>query len=212
MLVLAVDTALEACSAALVEGARVHAARSEPMVRGHQERLAPLVCQLLEEGGVRPHDIERIAVTRGPGSFTGLRVGLAFAKGLGLALSRPVAGVGTLEALADDGASGLSASVIDARRGQVYLQAFRGPRAASEPQILDLEDAIRTLINLEAAGPAALSGPGASLLAQAFAGAVVDPRPHPDPVRLAALAAAGDFGERSLQPLYLRPPDARLPA
>jgi tRNA threonylcarbamoyladenosine biosynthesis protein TsaB len=98
--VLAFDTALEACSAALLDGGRVRATRSIAMARGHQERLGPLVAELLAEAELRPADLDRIGVTVGPGSFTGLRVGLAFAKGLGLALGRPVVGVGTLEALA----------------------------------------------------------------------------------------------------------------
>ena len=92
MLILALDTALETCSAALVRGGRVLAARSEPMARGHQERIAPLVDELAREAGIAFAEVDRIGVTCGPGSFTGLRVGLAFAKGLGFALGRPVVG------------------------------------------------------------------------------------------------------------------------
>jgi len=78
-----VDTCLAACSVAIVDGERTLAALSEPMVRGHQERLGTLVREAVEAAGVKFSDLNRIGVTVGPGSFTGLRVGLAFAKGLG---------------------------------------------------------------------------------------------------------------------------------
>ena len=90
MIVLALDTGLERCSAAVVDGEGVLASASEAMARGHQERLAPRVREVLAEAGVSFAAIHRIGVTVGPGSFTGLRVGLAFAKGLGFALGRPV--------------------------------------------------------------------------------------------------------------------------
>ncbi len=118
MIVLAIDTCLEACSAALLEGDTVRATQSLPMARGHQEALAPLVQRLAAQAGLAFQDLDRIGVTVGPGSFTGLRVGLAFAKGLGAALDRPVVGVGALAALAEPH-EGLVFSAIDARRGQV---------------------------------------------------------------------------------------------
>ncbi len=212
MRVFAVDTALEACSAALVDEGRVLAVRSEPMVRGHQERLALLVAELFSEAATPMSSVELIAVTAGPGSFTGLRVGLAFAKGLGLALSRPVIGIGALEALAAPAAEGLTAAAIDAKRGQVYLQAFRDGRPASDPAVLDLENAIETLIKLDAKGPSTLAGPGASLLTQAFPDVAVHPARFADPVVVARLAAARDPVSAPPRPLYLRAPDARLPA
>src|ERR1700694_4222158 len=117
MIVLALDTCLAACQAAVLEGERVLASRSEPMLRGHQERLAPMVREVMDEAGLDFTALDRIAVTVGPGSFTGLRVGRAVAKGLRLALETPVVGIGVLEALAagapDEGAV---AAVIDARR------------------------------------------------------------------------------------------------
>ena len=125
MIVLSLDTALAACSVAVTRDGDVLAALSEPMHRGHQERLAPMVEEAMRAAGLPFTAIDRIGVTVGPGSFTGLRVGLAFAKGLGLALDRPCVGIGTLEALAaSDPGPGLTVAVIDARRGQLYLQAF----------------------------------------------------------------------------------------
>ena len=101
MIVLAIDTCLFACSVAVVNDGRVLARRVEPMSRGHQERLAPLVQEAMAEAGLGFDKLDRIGVTVGPGSFTGLRVGLAFAKGLASALSIPAVGIGALEALAD---------------------------------------------------------------------------------------------------------------
>ena len=125
------------------------AARSEPMERGHQERLAPLVAEVMAEAGVPFADLEQIGVTIGPGSFTGLRVGLAFAKGLGLALGKPVTGVPTLLALAASTSSFsefMTAAVVDARREQVYFQAFQQGDALHEPEAVSAEDAARGLL------------------------------------------------------------------
>lgn len=98
MITLAFDTCLTACTAAVLEDERVLVSRVEPMARGHQERLAPLVYEVMTEAELSFDRLDRIGVTIGPGSFTGLRVGLAFAKGLGAALDRPVIGIGVLEA------------------------------------------------------------------------------------------------------------------
>ena len=213
MILLALDTALEACSVAILDGEQVLAARSEPMPRGHQERLALLVEELMAEAGLAFPALNRIGVTVGPGSFTGLRVGLSFAKGLGFALGRPVVGVGTLQALAGSrSADGLKAAVIDARRDQVYMQAFQGPEAASHPEALSLKDAADLLIKLDPLGPTALIGSGAGLLAPAFPNAVLDPRSGADPVALARLVAEAVEPIGAPQPLYLRAPDAKLPA
>src|SRR3982751_1272707 len=102
MIVLGLDTCLASCSVAVRDGARVLASAREVMARGHQERLAPMAQQVMREAGLSFDKLDRIAVTVGPGSFTGLRVGIAFAKGLSAALDIPAAGVGTLEALAGD--------------------------------------------------------------------------------------------------------------
>ncbi|MGZ8364529.1 MAG: tRNA (adenosine(37)-N6)-threonylcarbamoyltransferase complex dimerization subunit type 1 TsaB, partial [Caulobacteraceae bacterium] len=98
-MVLGLDTALTACSVAVIDGDAVLASRSEPMTRGHQERLAPMVAEVMAEAGIAFDALDRIGVTIGPGGFTGLRVGLAFAKGLALALDIPCVGVTTLAAL-----------------------------------------------------------------------------------------------------------------
>ena len=126
MRLLVIDTALGACTAAVFQDDRPLAVRFEPMTKGHQERLGGLVRDVAAEADGGFEALDRIGVTVGPGSFTGLRVGLAFAQGLGAALDRPVVGISTLAALAaslDDG-DGPVAALIDARRGQVYARLF----------------------------------------------------------------------------------------
>ena len=208
MIILALDTCLAACSVAILDGERVLAARSEPMARGHQERLAPLAAELMAETALAFAALDRVGVTLGPGSFTGLRVGLAFAKGLGAALSIPVVGVGVLEALAAD-QTGLAFAVMDAKRGQIYLQAFDGGKPLMAPDALDLGTAFARLAELAGGRPATLVGPGAALLA----GGLAEPRilalDHPDPAVVARLAAARQ--PVPPRPIYLRAPDAKLP-
>ena len=211
MIVLSLDTALAACSVAVTRDGDVLAALSEPMHRGHQERLAPMVEEAMRAAGLPFTAIDRIGVTVGPGSFTGLRVGLAFAKGLGLALDRPCVGICTLEALAaSDPGPGLTVAVIDARRGQLYLQAFESGAAVMAPDALPIEVAVARLAELWRGGPLRLNGPGAVLLAASAPGAEIVERTAPDPAAICALAVrkAASTGAR---PLYLRAPDAKLP-
>jgi tRNA threonylcarbamoyladenosine biosynthesis protein TsaB len=208
--ILALDTCLTACSAALLDGETVLADRSEAMPRGHQERLAPLVQELMIEAGVGFPALTRISVTVGPGSFTGLRVGLAFAKGLSSALSIPCVGVGALEALAY-GQPGFVVAVIDARREQVYVQMFEGGAALMAPDALAATDAAARLAELYHGGPATLIGSGAPLLAAALPSATVLTPDGPDPVAVARLARRGPDPLNPPRPLYLRAPDAKLP-
>lgn len=207
-MILALDTCLTACSAAILDGDRVLAARSEAMPRGHQERLAPMVRELADEAGVPFKALIRVGVTVGPGSFTGLRVGIAFAKGMASALSIPIVGVGTLEAMAF-GRTGFVAAAIDARRGQIYLQLFGDGVALTAPDAVSLQTAAARIAEVYAGGPAAFIGSGAPLLEGVLAGAVIETPDGPDPVAVARLAAAAPV--RPVRPLYLRAPDAKLP-
>lgn len=204
MLVLAIDTALAQCALAFWRDGQTLAMRRTPMARGHAEALAPMAQALFAEAGLAPAALDRIAVTTGPGSFTGLRVGLAFARGLAAALDRPAVGISTLEALAPD--VGLALCVHRALEGAVYAQAFRdgaplGPAALLSPA------------NAAALAPGAglIAGTGAEFLAPLLPEAALAPDPLPDPVRLAALAARRDPAASPPRPLYLRPPDAKLP-
>lgn len=210
-MILSIDTCLGASSVAVLDGERVLATRSEPMTRGHQERIGMIAREAAAEAGVAFDDLTRIGVTVGPGSFTGLRVGLAFAKGLATALSIPCVGVTTLEALAF-GIPGFTAAVLDARMGQVYIQVFADGVSLMAPDALELGEAAARLAELHSGGPATLVGSGAPLLADTMSGAAILTPAAPDPVAVARLAAARPKPAHSPRPLYLRAPYATLPA
>ena len=209
MLVLGLDTCLSSCSVAVLDGERVVAFAREVMARGHQERLAPMARDVMAKAGLAFERLDRIAVTVGPGSFTGLRVGIAFAKGLSLALDKPAVGIGTLEALAAEGA-GLVFPAIDARRGQLYLQAFEDGRALMAPDALTAEVAAARLAELSQGRTFTLVGSGAALLEGFAPSATVIAAEGADARHVARLALGRAPGP--LKPLYLRAPDAKLPA
>ncbi len=217
MRVLAIDTALEACSAAVLdtEQGAITAHESLPMVRGHAEALIPLIARVLETSGLDFAALDRIAVTTGPGSFTGLRVGIAAARGIALASGKPAVGLSTLAAYAapliaaDDTLPVVSA--VDARHDHVYLQVFGpGGRTIVAPRLASLREALR----VAATGAPRLIGTAASILAAAWpAGerppSLVDPRRAPDINWVARLGAAAVETGTPPKPLYLRAPDAQ---
>jgi tRNA threonylcarbamoyladenosine biosynthesis protein TsaB len=207
--VLAVDTCFGACSAAVVQGERVLAARHEAMERGHAEALAPMVEAVIRQSGVALAALDKLAVTTGPGSFTGQRVGLAFMRGLRIALAKPLIGVTSLAAMAEQArretGTGTAAAVHDAKRGEVYLEAVGRPVAAC---VLQFDDAVRLLGAWRE--ELALAGTAAPRMAKAIGARVVDII-APDAIWVARLASnvQSSFAPR---PLYLRAPDAKLPA
>jgi tRNA threonylcarbamoyladenosine biosynthesis protein TsaB len=217
MRVLAIDTALEACSAAVLDTERADmvAQESIPMVRGHAEALMPLIARVLDRAGADFAQISRIAVTIGPGSFTGLRVGIAAARGLALAAGKPAVGLSTLAAYAapfiaaDDTLPVVAA--IDARHDHVYLQVFGpGGRTIVAPRLAPLREALR----VSATGAPRLVGTAANMLAAAWppgerAPSAVDPRRAPDIDWVARLGAAAAETGIPPKPLYLRAPDAQ---
>src|SRR6202158_68008 len=150
MRVLAIDTALEACSAAVLDTDQggILASESIPMVRGHAEALMPLVARVMSEAMLEFLELDRIAVTVGPGSFTGLRVGVAAARGIAVAAGKPAVGLTTLAAYAapffDADETKALLAVIDARHDQVYMQLFgSGGRTLIAPRLAPVRDAIR---------------------------------------------------------------------
>jgi tRNA threonylcarbamoyladenosine biosynthesis protein TsaB len=181
------------------------------MHRGHQERLAPMLAEAMAASGAGFDQLDRIGVTVGPGSFTGLRVGLAFAKGLAIARGIPCVGIGVLEALAA-GQGGRVLAAIDARRAQAYLQLFEAGRALGDPEAVLLEDAAAWLDRRGGPGGLTLVGSGAPLLAEIVPGARLLPLAAPDPLAIAGMAAVADPAAAPPRPIYLRAPDARLPA
>ncbi len=208
MLTLVLDTALNACAVALSRDGDILAYASEPMQRGHQERLAPMVETVMLQGDVSFDSLDRIGVTIGPGSFTGLRVGLAFAKALSLALNIPCIGVNSLEALAA-GRMGFVAAAIAAKGDQLYLQAFLDGTALMAPDVLDVSVAAARIAELWSGTQATLVGSGAPQLAGIAHAAAIDDAETADICALAHLIEGRPSGAARPRPLYLRAPDAK---
>jgi tRNA threonylcarbamoyladenosine biosynthesis protein TsaB len=179
------------------------------MKRGHAEALMPMIARVMQSANLAFTSLDRIAVTVGPGSFTGLRVGIAFAKGLAAALDLPAVGIGALEALAAE-ADGLVFAVVDARRGQVYVQGFEDGRALMAPDALTAETAAARIAELSMGRPLTLVGSGAPLVQGLVPAAAVIRAEGADARHVARLAAGRE--PKPLKPLYLRAPDAKLPA
>lgn len=214
MKLLGIDTALNACSVAIVDGNAVLACVVSAGGKGNAERLLPLLEQARLEAGIELAQLDGIAATIGPGSFTGIRTALATARALGLALKIPVWGVTTTETLSAAAAQpGLATvAVIDAKRDELYIQCFSADGdALTEPQLLNITDAAGIL----PAGPAVLVGSGSELLKDAVQRddlQLSSVSPDPDPVLVARLAASRPRPTVSPSPLYIRAPDAKLPS
>ncbi|BBE32993.1 tRNA (adenosine(37)-N6)-threonylcarbamoyltransferase complex dimerization subunit type 1 TsaB [Sphingosinicella microcystinivorans] len=204
-MLLAIETGTAACSVALIDGTTIVAARHEIIGRGHAERLVPLVEAVLAEAGRRPR---AIAVDVGPGSFTGLRVGIAAARGFGLVWAVPVYGYSSTALIA---ASALAAHdmapltiVMDAGRGEVFVQTFdRNLKPAAPAAALSIAAAA-------AEYEGALAGTGAALLRDAGSTAVILSETPPDARDVRLLAP--ELRSLPPTPLYVRAPDAKLPA
>ncbi len=210
MKILSLDTAMAACSAAVVDtqtGLPL-AADFVTMERGHAEALPPMVARVMSEAGLTFAQIDRVAVTTGPGTFTGVRIGLAFARGLGLARNIPVIGLGTLSAIAANETRRVPLLVVaDARNDEVYAETFdpdRNPKSA--PQISALGRAAAELpvgcLVLGTAAHAVIVASGRDDLLLSEAGDV------PVAARFAALAADVTAGPMP-SAVYLRAPDAK---
>ncbi len=208
MLTLVLDTALNACAAAVSHDGHILSYASEPMQRGHQERLAPMVEAVMQRSGVGFDALDRIGVTVGPGSFTGLRVGLAFAKAMSLALDISCIGVNSLEALAA-GRSGFVAAAIAAKGEQLYLQAFLDGTALMAPDVLDTAVAAARLVELWSGTEATLVGSGAAQLLGVLPGTTIAEAETADISALAHLVEGRPSAAVRPRPLYLRAPDAK---
>ncbi len=211
MRLLAIDTALEACSALVLDTAQgVLADESLPMARGHAEALMPQIARVMAKANLDFAALDRIAVTVGPGSFTGLRVGVSAARGLALAAHKPAVGVTTLLALAIPlilgGDSTPVVAAIDARHDQAYIQAFAaGGRELSAARIGPLESAFEGVPD----GPVRLVGSASrKIAALALRDTLVEDRDTPDIFWVASLGATAPV-DAPPKPLYLRAPDAR---
>ena len=221
MILLGLDTALGACSAAVLNDAQVLAHKHELMQRGHAEALAPMVQRIMQESGTPFAHLDRIAVTTGPGTFTGQRVGLAFARALGVALKKPVIGVTTLDAMAEQALAvqplPFAIAVADAKRGEVYLGARSAKgKTLIAPELIAMEALtarIEGFSNSEGRS-VALAGTACDIVVPMLKAVGLDPVDslvrQPDAVFVARLAANAPPGQAP-KPLYLREPDAKLP-
>jgi tRNA threonylcarbamoyladenosine biosynthesis protein TsaB len=208
--ILAVETALGACSVAVVHNDKVLAHAFEVMARGHAEALAPMVKAAMKAACCEFASVERLAVTTGPGTFTGQRVGLAFMRAMRIALGVPLVGVTTLAAMAEQAMAetGLPTAVglHDARRDEVYLEIV----GALAPCVLPFGAAIERLAALSA--PFALAGTAAERAHPHLPTSVLSSVRQPDALWVAKLARAQTPTHEPPRPLYLRLPDAKLPA
>jgi tRNA threonylcarbamoyladenosine biosynthesis protein TsaB len=211
MLALGIDTALKSCSAAILDDRAVLAAERLPLEKGHAEHLAPMVARVLASAGVAVKDLDRVGVIVGPGGFAGVRVGLAFARGLGLGTKLKVVGVTSLAALAAAVREAkLIAAVIDARRDQVYAALYESGVVREAPFVASPTEALSRLSAVARGERVALVGDGVGLLGT--------PPPHffaagaaaeIDPAIVARIALEAPAPVAPPAPLYLRPPDAK---
>lgn len=228
-LLLAIDCSAGACSVAVAEDAEVRAHEALRLARGHAEVLMPMVERVLAEADCTAQEIGVVAATVGPGSFTGMRIGLAAARGLALAVGARTVPVTSLEAIAH--AAGLAAAqaadppmtpllvALDSKRGDLYAQWFEaGGQAMGDPDVLTAPAAVAGSVAMPGAAAIRVAGDMMGDLVEAAAAAGLEAVPVegcdvPDARSVAAVAlgrlAAGGAGP--LRPLYLRPPAVNLP-
>ena len=217
MLVLAIDTALDSCAAAVLdtEARRFLARESLPMKRGHAEALMPLIARVMAQFGAGFEALDRIAVTTGPGSFTGLRVGISAARGLALAASKDVVGLTTLAAYAAPLVSKQQdepiLAAIDARHDHVYCELVSGRgEILMEPAVTPIDETF----SAARYGRLRLVGNAAQILADRWPAdldppVLVDAQPAPNIDWVAWGGALADPASALPKPFYLRAPDAK---
>ncbi len=216
---LAFDTAGSACSAAVLRDGVVRARRFAAMARGQAEALMPMIAAVLDEAETTLDALDLIAVTIGPGAFTGLRIGLAAARGLALASGLPVLGITSFAAVAAQAAPAAAAGrvlvvALDSKRRELYLQAFDGQTPLAEGALVAPEDvpawlpAAPLLLAGDAAPRLAALIPGGQEAALAGGPGLADAA---DVARLAAASWRPGLRPAPPRPLYLRPPDTTTP-
>lgn len=223
MKTLAVDTALGACSVAITSDGETLAHHWVAMPRGHAEALAPMVERAMAEAGLAFADLDRLAVTTGPGTFTGQRVGLAFMRGLRIALGKPLIGLTTLEVMAAaaeaEARTPLVTVLHEAKRGEVYAALYRGRVVILPVQVSTHDEILEEIQHIvaESSGErlavAGTAGPEAAvwLEARGVAATLTSIR-QPDALWVARLAETAPVPVETARPLYLRAPDAKLAA
>ncbi len=218
--VLAFDSALNGCSAALLDVTSGKCtSESAAMERGQAEQLVPMIDRVLKQAGVAYMDVDLLAVTVGPGAFTGLRIGLSTARALGLALDKPVTGVTTLEVIARQYFQDHKPKpdetlvvLLDTKRADFYAQFFAADGSAiGEPLAASAEDIIEQARGKKLTG----IGDGITRFRVPCGGheswRFIDGYEHPDPGIISEIAAERGAPTDTPQPLYLRPPDVSTP-
>ena len=215
--VLAFDTAGSACSVAVGRNGLVLASERREIRHGHAEALLPMIERVTMAAGVAPAQIEVVAVSTGPGGFTGIRAGIAAAQGLALASGAKLIGVSSFSAVAASAskAGGPLLVALDSRRADPYVQIFAGGKSVSDPKAISVEHLPAYIT--AAIGTVALlvGGDAASAAAAALAGRDLKVLPETAPDARGVLAAAWhqltEAGENPARPIYLRPPDVSFP-
>jgi tRNA threonylcarbamoyladenosine biosynthesis protein TsaB len=212
MKLLAIDTSMAACSVAVGDSSHDLAlAKSHvEMERGHAEALAPMVRKVMDEAGQAFANLDRIAVTVGPGTFTGVRIGLAMARGLGLALGIPVIGIDTLSTIAANETEGDQPILVaaEARKDEVYAALFKDGRIEGKPAVLSPARAAELLPEqpcyiLGSAAERVMEASGRDDLTRSRAGDL------PVAANFMSLAFTAPASDSMPTPLYLRAPDAK---
>lgn len=220
MRILSFDTSTSACSSALIEKGEVRQHSFEEMPRGQSEALMPLIKDQMAAEGWAFADLDLIAVTTGPGAFTGLRIGLAAARGLHLASSKPLIGISTFDVLAHgiapDAIKGQLVAAIESKRADIFVQAFNPDKTPATDMLAATPEALDGLL---AAGPLTVIGDAGTRALEGLQQCgrdditLAEPR-LPDAIALGELAinrwTPGDQPPLPA-PIYLRPPDAKLP-
>ncbi|GGB69829.1 MULTISPECIES: tRNA (adenosine(37)-N6)-threonylcarbamoyltransferase complex dimerization subunit type 1 TsaB [Henriciella] len=210
MLILGINTSGPACDVALVEDGACLTEAQETMSRGQDARLPAIVAGCVDQAGRSFEDLDRIAVVTGPGSFTGIRVGVAFARGLALALNVPCLGITALEAALPAGQQGSAIVLLPAKRRPpditYWAQRFRTGDAIDRPEEIGLDSIVSEL----AAHPHFVYGTGL----EALHTAVPELDLHeaaPGALRAAELCVSREPDDAPASPAYVRGPDAALP-
>lgn len=215
-LLLAIDTAFERCSAAVHDGARLLAVAEPEIGKGHAEQLMAVIADVLRQAGIGYGDLGRIGVTIGPGSFTGIRVGVAAARGLALALDVPAVGITTLAALAapEHGKGRAVLATLDAKRGEIYAALYGTDGSILvAPCALAPGDLPGLIEHLGTQTPLGLVGTGASMALAVLPDR--DARVLGDDSRIdmgALCRLAAHAPAAPPRPLYLRGADAKPPS
>jgi tRNA threonylcarbamoyladenosine biosynthesis protein TsaB len=216
--ILALDCSGGACSAALWRRDAVVARRHREMFRGHAEALMPMLVETMAEAGEAFRALTAVAVTVGPGAFTGIRIGLAAARGIGLAANIPVVGVTTFAAVAEavpdvQHADRKLLVLLDSKRGDVFVQEFTSGRAAvGSPAVLSPDAILHRLASYSYV----LAGDGIAVVRPRLDAANLDVGysavDGPADALWVARLAARSVAERTglpPAPLYLRAPEVR---